>query len=791
MKTFKKTFAIFATAFAMTATAASASAQTPPPNDSATKVEGFIIKAERDRKSALTKMTLPASASITSDQAQQTINIVDTQDALKYLPSLFLRKRNNGDTQATLATRAWGVSSSARSLVFADGVPLTALIANNNTLGAPRWGLVSPEEIDRIDVMYGPYSAAYAGNSMGAVVEITTRLPDTRTGSINLTQAAQRFDLYGTRKTYGTSQGGGTYGDRFGKFAFWLSGNYQDSHSQPLTYVTAATLPTGTTGGFAETNKLGAAANVLGASGLLHSRMTNAKVKLAYDLSPTVRAAYTLGFWQNDADAGVDSYTQRAGEPTYAGLSGFASGTYDLLQQHYSHALSVRSDTRKDWDFEAVGTVYRIDKDEQRSPTSAASTGMTLNPAGRLAVLSGTGWSTLDLKGAWHRGGPTATHTVTFGVHADRYALLNPTFNTPDWTASSPVRSSVATEGDGKTETKAIWAQESWQIVPTIKFTVGGRYERWRAFDGYNVNGTTKISQPETNANKFSPKAVLSWAATPQFTLTASAAKAYRFATTGELFQLVSTGATFTSPNPDLKPDDVFSTELRAERTFDHARVQLALFNDDIHDAIISQFRPLVAGSNTLYSFNSNVDHARARGAELSLGTTGLGIKGLDLNGSVTYLDAKTLATSGAAGASATAGSPIGKRLPNVPEWRGTAQATYRPVDRLAVHGLGAVQQPVVYHTGQRRRERKHVSRFWRVVRGGRPRELPSQAALVGVAGGGQSHQSQVFPVSPVSAADTRDEREIFVLAPVWRSRAALPATDAFPSGAVMRRRGV
>lgn len=665
------------------ANASSAFAQTTPPNDSATKVEGFIIKAERDRKSALTKLTLPASASITSVKIHETVNLVDTEDAVKYLPSLFLRKRNNGDTQATMATRSWGVSSSARSLVFADGVPLTALIANNNTIGAPRWGLVAPEEIDRVDVMYGPFSAAYAGNSMGAVVEITTRLPDKRTGSISVTQSAQRFDLYGTKNTYGTSQGGGTFGDRHGKLALWLSGNFQESRSQPLSYVTAATFPAGTTGGFTETNKLGAAANVLGASGLLHTRMINGKVKLAYDIAPTVRAAYTLGFWQNDADAGVDAYTQRSGADTYAGQAGFASGTYNLLQQHYSHALSVRSDTRKDWDFEAVGTLYRIDKDVQRSPTTAAATGMTLNPAGRVAVLDGSGWSTLDLKGAWHRGGPTAKHTVSFGVHADRYELINPTYNTPDWTTGT-VRSSVATEGDGKTTTQALWVQDSWQIIPTLKFTVGGRYEKWRAFDGYNANGATTVTQPETDASKFSPKAVLNWAATPQFTLTASAAKAYRFATASELFQLVSTGTTFTSPNPDLKPDDVFSTELRAERRFDHARVQLALFNDDIHDAIISQFKPLAPGSNTLYSFLSNVDHARARGVELVLGTSGLGIKGLDLTGSVTYLDAKTLATSGAASASATAGSPIGKRLPNIPEWRGSAQATYRPIDRLA-----------------------------------------------------------------------------------------------------------
>ena len=276
----------------------------------------------------------------------------------------------------------------------------------------------------------------------------------------------------------------------------------------------------------------------------------------------------------------------------------------------------------------------------------------------------------------------TAKHTVSFGVHADQYQLLNPTYNTSDSTTGCN-RPSTATEGDRKTSTKAVWAQDAWQLAPTVRFTFGGYYENWRAYDGYIVNGTTKITQPETDASHSSPKAVLAWSPTPRFSLSAPAAKAYRFATTSELFQLVSTGATFTSPNPDLKPDNVFSTELRAEHRYDHARLQLALFNDHIHDAIISQFKPLVAGSTTLYSYLSNVDHARATGAELLLGTMGLGISGLDLSESMTYLHAKTSATSGAASLSGTAAGFIGKRLLYVPEWRGTAQIMYRRVTRV------------------------------------------------------------------------------------------------------------
>lgn len=129
-----------------------------------------------DRPPMSEKYGLPqASASITIDRARETVNVVDTEDTVKYLPSLFVRKRNFGDTQPVLATRTWGVNSSARTLVFADDILLTALVANNNTLGAPRWGLVTPEEIERVDFLYGPFAAAYPGNSMGGVLQITDR----------------------------------------------------------------------------------------------------------------------------------------------------------------------------------------------------------------------------------------------------------------------------------------------------------------------------------------------------------------------------------------------------------------------------------------------------------------------------------------------------------------------------------------------------------------------------------------------------------------------------------------
>jgi iron complex outermembrane receptor protein len=671
---------------AANATTAVAAAQVAPAKaDTAVKLGTVKITAERDdetKVNVIQRLTLPSLASVTPQAVERAVNIVDPEDAVKYLPSIFLRKRNYGDTQATMASRVWGVSSSARSLVFADGVPLTALIANNNSIGGPRWGLVSPEEIARIDMMYGPFSAAYAGNSMGAVMEITTHQPDSLTGSIEQTQALQRFSLYGTQRTFGTAQTNATIGDRFGKFSFWASGNYQNSHAQPLTYVTGATFPTGTTGGFTEQNKVGAAANVLGASGLIHTEMTNAKVKVGYDVTPSARLAYTFGYWRNDATSAVDTYLDKAGQPTYAAQAGFASGFYNLNETHSAHSLSLRTETLRDWDVEVVGALYRMNTDQQRFPTTASASDTSFGTAGRVAVLDGTGWSSVDVKGSWHRGGLDAAHVVTFGVHEDSYRLRNPTYNTADWRAGS--FTTVATEGDGNTRTEALWAQDRWALTPTLALTVGGRYEWWRAFDGLNVNGSTRVVQPVVTSSHFSPKAVLAWDASPEWRITASVAKAYRFATAAELYQLISTGATFTSPDPHLRPDNDLAAELRVARGFARGTAQVALFQDDVHDAIIAQFLPLTSDSTKLFSYVSNVDHVRARGVEVAGGTSDVLVHGLELNASATYLDARTLALSGRANATAPAGSAVGKFLPNIPKWRATFVSTYRPGTRLA-----------------------------------------------------------------------------------------------------------
>lgn len=630
-------------------------------------------------------LAAPLSAELDANEIAATVNALDPEDTLKYLPSVFLRKRNYGDQQAVMATRVWGVSSSARSLIFVDGLPLSALIANNNTLGGPRWGLVAAGDIARIELLHGPFSAGYAGNSMGAVVAITTREPERSTATIAQTMAWQHFSQYGTREDFFTHQTEASAFVRRGRLTLGLDGLFQDSRSQPLSYVTGATFPAGTSGGYAGANKLGAPAQVVGAGGLLRTRAGSARLKAAYELTPWLRAAAVFGCWDSRTASEVETYLVNAqGQPTYAGLAGFASGTSDADQQHSLQGLTLRTETKGAWDFEAGFSRYHFDRDRTRSPLTASALGATtlgFAAAGRIADLTGTGWSTADLKGTWRTDGPARGHVVTFGLHDDRYRLLNPTYATADW-ARSAAPGAVTSEGDGRTRTQAAWVQDSWQLTSAVTLVAGLRGEDWRAHDGYNANGNVSVRQPDLRRSDWSPKARLIVEPTRGWSVTASVGQAYRYATAAELYQLVSTGTTYTAPNPNLKPDDVLATELMIEHTFDAGRVRLALFQDDVHDAIISQFLPLVMGSPTLYSYLANVDHIRARGAELQWERRDLFVRGLQFSGSITYVDARTLALSGAASATAPVGAAAGRRLPNIPDWRATLLLSYRPSER-------------------------------------------------------------------------------------------------------------
>jgi iron complex outermembrane receptor protein len=662
------------------------------------------VHASQETQRQLSPATIE---SVTAQQLADTTNVMNTEDALKYLPSILVRKRFTGDTQAPVATRTTGINASARSLIFADGVMLSALVNNNNANGSPRWFMVSPEEIDSIDVMYGPFSAAYAGNSYGAVIKINTRMPTQFEATVNTTLATQKFGEYGSNDRYGSGELNATLGDRSGKFAWFFSANHLDSSSQPITFGTLAQSGTAPAPGLpviggarADTSRTGSPILVLGAGNFTHTVQDTAKIKLAYDVTPALTAAYVFGYWQNQAKAGAQSYLTDAGGAAYYGAGSgnvsingrsysasaiagqFSSNSSE--QDHWMQSLSIASKTRGTWDWEAVVSGYHYVKDltnTSTGPYPAAANG----GAGRIADAGGSGWSTADVNGTWRPDGMAGPHSVSFGVHDDVFKLVSPTFNTSDWTSDR--EGSLFSDARGRTQTRALWLQDIWRLSPSLSATVGARYEQWRAYGGYNyslnINGSGfAVVQPDIARSGWSSKASLRWTVDDLWQVTGSLGRALRFPTVGELYQNVQTGTTFVQANPFLKPEDVKSGELALERSTAGSRLRLSLFEEHVSNALISQ-TSTIAGFATPVSFTQNVDKTRQRGIELVADQQDALIRGLELNGSVTYVDAVILANSGYVPTIAGATS-VGKHTPYIPDWRATATATWRPNDKWA-----------------------------------------------------------------------------------------------------------
>lgn len=685
------------------AAVAPASAQTQLPEVTINALPSELMTPPVKQRYQLPQTT----ASITADRIETTTNAVDAADTIKYLPSLLVRKRNYGDNQEVLATRNWGINGSARSLVYADDILLTPLIGNNNTSATPRWGMVAPEQIQRVDMMYGPFAAAYPGNSIGGVLLFTTKMPDKPQATIKQSESFQAFDFYNTKDTYRTDQTSVTLGNRWNDLAVFLSGSYQNSTSQPLGWVTTASaLPAGTTGVIQQLSRTGTTANVLGASGLLHTQQTVLNAKAALDITSWLTATYSAGFWQNNQNSNVQSYLRAAtGNATYAGPAigaGFASGTYTLTQQDLGQALSLKTDTRGAFDWDIAITRFDYLTDIQRNPFTVAATGTGFTNAGKIARLDGTNWTTADAKGIWR---VTGGHEISFGVHGDYNVLNNPTYQTATWNSGPDSTGTLYARGDGKTQTVALWAQDAWRFAPQFKLTLGARRESWRAFDGYNYVGNTATNSAtgaitstslllpaDLSASRISPKASLSWEPNNDWTVTASFGVANRFPTVGELYQIASNAGVLYNPNPALRPEKAFSEELAIERKFTDGKVRVSFFQDDTRDALISQSSTSPA-SGLVTAFTTNVDHVRNRGVELAWQKERVVFDKLDLFGSLTYVDSVILSDPAFVGTNGSTAE--GKRAPYVPAWRSTLGGTYRFNEAWAWTVVGRYQSKI------------------------------------------------------------------------------------------------
>ncbi|MCZ6726128.1 MAG: TonB-dependent receptor [Acidobacteria bacterium] len=133
------------------------SSQTPTVHDEVL-VTGVLTEESRHR--------LPVSADVIGQEEIEERQATTVADLLRAVPGLDVVRSGSAGKVTSLFTRG---TESDHTLVLWNGIEL-----NNPFFGGFDWGLLPTENIGRVEVIRGPFSALYGSDALGGVVQVLT-----------------------------------------------------------------------------------------------------------------------------------------------------------------------------------------------------------------------------------------------------------------------------------------------------------------------------------------------------------------------------------------------------------------------------------------------------------------------------------------------------------------------------------------------------------------------------------------------------------------------------------------
>lgn len=569
----------------------------------------MVVTGETERDSHYTS----PSARVTRAQIERQ-NAQTTEEVLKYMPSLQIRQRYVGDPNGVLGIRGADMFSTARSMVYADGLPLhNFLQASFN--GAPRWSLVGPNEIDSVDVVYGPFSAEYSGNSIGGVVNIKTRMPRKQEFYVESSLFIQPYKLYGPDKgTFIGDRQYVSYGNRIqDKFTVFLAYNRLEAQSHPQSYFIDNTGLFNTSGGTPVTGGIrtpdtrGTPSIIYGDTGPEKVNTHLFKGKFGYDITPELQAIFTVAYEDRTRNQNHprNYVNELNGQPFWGGAAptcnsvatcanpGNASldGTrFDVVQRGFGGSqdkretlnlgLQLRGALTPNWNIDTTISHFDVLKDIRAaaffSRNDPANTG-----SGQLQDFRKFSWLNYDLKLST----PVllGNDKVSFlaGYHFDQYNLSFRQYDLVDYATLTRGALQANRNNDGQTSTHAIFAQSAFRFLPGWDVTAGVRQEWWAASKGVVGN----LGVPDRSLAETSPKVSVGYEP-GVWKYRYSFGRAHRFPVIAELYQSLSSPTSILVANASLKPENGVHHNFMIEYGLPKGYVRVNAFRDDIKDAI-------------------------------------------------------------------------------------------------------------------------------------------------------------------------------------------------------------
>jgi iron complex outermembrane receptor protein len=660
-----------------------------PANAAEPTRETVLVVGQSD--APITVVPRGLSVSLGEDQFDA-VNAVNVEDLMKYAPNFFIRKRYIGDANGVPGFRGAHSSQSARTLAMVDGFVISNLLGNSFGF-PPKWGVVGPGEVEQYDIVYGPYSARYSGASMGGVISITTKEPGNNEAFATAQYFIQPYEQYGTSETYTgyTFETGAGWRPGDGPLAFRASWRRLENEGQPQSWYQFApsTAAAGTpiTGAVVDPGLI-VKTPIFAAQST--DRNTQDQFRLRADFEAGAWDLQALGvYWTTGQDlTNPDLYIRNSsGQPVSGGVVDFEGRRYTLA----SIPFSLNERTELLTGFSASGPLLGWDasfnlsrfwqgKDEARQSLTYA-TGLA-DGAGRFTRQNEPSWITLDA--TFER--TFGAHTIAMGLTANEYNTETEIYSTTNWRTAA-INAAATAAGDGLTNLTAgksrlsgVFFEDEIAFSEDLSLTLGGRIDRWQAFDGtvgaLRTSGAAVGSFatqlfPDRDETDINGAASVQWAFADGWLSQLSLATATRFPTVGELFQgtLLSDGSfNANSFDPDLLPETSRDANLMVRRDFGEVRLTGSVFLQIVDDFL---FRQQGFNANgVIVSSNQNIARVRQAGVEAIFESTDWLLDGLAMDLNLSFIDAEILDNPAAP-------ATKGKQFPRIPYWRANGSVRY------------------------------------------------------------------------------------------------------------------
>ncbi len=135
------------------------------------EVREITVTTSRSEQDVL---DVPGNVTVIDRDTIERSGVQTVPDLLRREAGIYVQNTTTNPEGFTVETRGFnnGAGNGGRTLVLIDGRPV-----NEPGSGSPDWSFIALDNVERIEVVRGPVSAAWGDHAMGGVIQIITRHP--------------------------------------------------------------------------------------------------------------------------------------------------------------------------------------------------------------------------------------------------------------------------------------------------------------------------------------------------------------------------------------------------------------------------------------------------------------------------------------------------------------------------------------------------------------------------------------------------------------------------------------